>query len=144
MVYSIALHAANYDWLFGTLPFGLFWSNLDTRDLETYPRTYSGHFWNMSHFEFLLKKFLNFCRNGYFEFWPINLQKGVKMCNSVECCFGCPVSDLWSIFLLKKFLNFCTNRYFEFLPINLQKGVKMCNTVEWVCFWLPSFWLMTN
>ena len=24
--------------------FGLFWSNLDTRDLETYPRTYSGHF----------------------------------------------------------------------------------------------------
>ena len=29
----------NYDWPFGTLPFGLFWSNLDTRDLETYPRT---------------------------------------------------------------------------------------------------------
>ena len=36
--------AANYDWPFGTLPFGLFDSNLDTRDLETYPRTYSGHF----------------------------------------------------------------------------------------------------
>ena len=35
---------ANCDWPFGTLPFGLFWSNLDTRDLETYPRTYSGHF----------------------------------------------------------------------------------------------------
>ena len=35
---------ANYDWPFGTLPFGLFWSNLDTRDLETYPRIYSGHF----------------------------------------------------------------------------------------------------
>ena len=34
----------NYDWLFGTLPFELFGSNLDTRDLETYPRTYSGHF----------------------------------------------------------------------------------------------------
>ena len=34
----------NYDWLFVTLPFGLFGSNLDTRDLETYPRTYSGHF----------------------------------------------------------------------------------------------------
>ena len=33
-----------YDWPFGTLPFGLFGSNLDTRDLETYPRTYSGHF----------------------------------------------------------------------------------------------------
>ena len=43
--------AANYDWPFGTLPFGLFGSNLDTRDLETYPRTYSGHFWNMSIFD---------------------------------------------------------------------------------------------
>ena len=40
----IASHVANYDWPFGTLPFGLFGSNLDTRDLETYPRTYSGHF----------------------------------------------------------------------------------------------------
>ena len=40
----IALRVANYDWPFGTLPFGLFYSNLDTRDLETYPRTYSGHF----------------------------------------------------------------------------------------------------
>ena len=33
-----------YDWPFGTLPFRLFGSNLDTRDLETYPRTYSGQF----------------------------------------------------------------------------------------------------
>ena len=33
-----------YDWPFGTLPFRLFGSNLDTRDLETYPKTYSGHF----------------------------------------------------------------------------------------------------
>ena len=40
----IASCAANYDWPFGTLPFGLFGSNLDTSDLETYPRTYSGHF----------------------------------------------------------------------------------------------------
>ena len=40
----IASRAANYDWPFGTLPFGLFGSNLDTRDLDTYPRTYSGHF----------------------------------------------------------------------------------------------------
>ena len=40
----IASRAANYNWPFGTLPFGLFGSNLDTRDLETYPRTYSGHF----------------------------------------------------------------------------------------------------
>ena len=40
----IASRMANYDWPFGTLPFGLFGSNLDTRDLETYPRTYSGHF----------------------------------------------------------------------------------------------------
>ena len=41
----------NYDWPFGTFPFGLFGSNLDTTDLETYPRTYSGHFWNMSIFD---------------------------------------------------------------------------------------------
>ena len=40
----IASRAANYDWPFGTLPFRLFGLNLDTRDLETYPRTYSGHF----------------------------------------------------------------------------------------------------
>ena len=40
----IGSHVTNYDWPFGTLPFGLFGSNLDTRDLETYPRTYSGHF----------------------------------------------------------------------------------------------------
>ena len=40
----IASHAANYDWPFGTLPFGFFGSNVDKRDLETYPRTYSGHF----------------------------------------------------------------------------------------------------
>ena len=31
--------------------FSTFWSNLDTRDLETYPRTYSGHFGNMSIFD---------------------------------------------------------------------------------------------
>ena len=47
----IASCMANYDWPFGTLPFGLFGSYLDTRDLETYPRTYSGHFWNMSIFD---------------------------------------------------------------------------------------------
>ena len=42
----IASCTANYDWPFGTLPFGLFGSNLDTRDIETYPRTghFSGHF----------------------------------------------------------------------------------------------------
>ena len=40
----IASRKANYHWPFGTLPFGLFGSNMDTRDLETYPRTYSGHF----------------------------------------------------------------------------------------------------
>ena len=38
-------------WPFGTLPFGLFWSNLDTMDPETYPRTCCGHFWNMSLFD---------------------------------------------------------------------------------------------
>ena len=47
----IASHAANYDWPFGTLPFGLFGSNLDTKDLDTYPRTYFGHFGNMSNFD---------------------------------------------------------------------------------------------
>ena len=40
----IESHMTNYDWPFGTLTFGLFGSNLDTRHLETYPRTYSGHF----------------------------------------------------------------------------------------------------
>ena len=40
----IASRTANYDWPFETLPFGLFGSNLDTRHLETYPRTYSGRF----------------------------------------------------------------------------------------------------
>ena len=40
----IASRTANYDWPFGTLPFGFFGSNLDTRDLETSPRTYSGDF----------------------------------------------------------------------------------------------------
>ena len=41
----------NYDWQFGTLPFGIFWLNLDTMDLETYPRTYSGHLSHMSIFD---------------------------------------------------------------------------------------------
>ena len=40
----IGSRMTNYDWPFGTLPFGLFGSNLDTWDPETYPRTYSGHF----------------------------------------------------------------------------------------------------
>ena len=40
----IASCLAKYDWQFGTLPFRLLWSNLDTMDLETYPRTYFGHF----------------------------------------------------------------------------------------------------
>ena len=40
----IGSRVTNYDWPFGTLPLGLFSSNLDTRDLETYPRTYCGHF----------------------------------------------------------------------------------------------------
>ena len=40
----IGSRVTNYDWPFWTLPFGLFGSNLDTRDLETYARTYSGHF----------------------------------------------------------------------------------------------------
>ena len=47
----IGSRVTNYDWPFGTLPFGLFGSNSDTRDLETYPRTYPGHFWHMSLFD---------------------------------------------------------------------------------------------
>ena len=47
----IASRMTNYDWQFGTLPFGLFGSNLDTMGLETYPRTYSGQFWHMSLFD---------------------------------------------------------------------------------------------
>ena len=42
--HCIASCAANYDWPFRTLPFGFLRSNLDTKDLETYPKTYSGHF----------------------------------------------------------------------------------------------------
>ena len=34
----------NYELAIWDTSFGLFGSNLDTRDLETYPRTYSGHF----------------------------------------------------------------------------------------------------
>ena len=40
----IGSRMTNYDWPFGTLPLGIFWSNLDTMDLETYPRTCCGHF----------------------------------------------------------------------------------------------------
>ena len=40
----IGSRMTNYNWPFGTLPLGFFGSNSDTRDLETYPRTYSGHF----------------------------------------------------------------------------------------------------
>ena len=40
----IGSRVTNYDWQFGTLPFGLFGSNLDTMGLETYPRTYYGQF----------------------------------------------------------------------------------------------------
>ena len=47
----IASRLRNFDWTFGTLPFELFGSNLDTMDLETYPRTYCGHFWHMSLFD---------------------------------------------------------------------------------------------
>ena len=60
----IASRVANYNWPFGTLPFGLFGSNFDTRDLETYPRTYSGHFWNMSIFD-IPGPFEYFSENGW-------------------------------------------------------------------------------
>ena len=35
-------------WQFGTLPIGIFFlSNLDSRQLKTYPITFYGHFWNI-------------------------------------------------------------------------------------------------
>ena len=37
-------------WLFGTLPIGLLLSNLDSRQLETFPMTSYDQFWNMSIF----------------------------------------------------------------------------------------------
>ena len=41
--------AASYR-LFGTLPIGIFFSNLDLRQLMTCPRTFFGQIWNMSLF----------------------------------------------------------------------------------------------
>ena len=47
----IAQRLAICDRPFGTLLIGIFLSNLDTWHLETYPRTYYGHFWNVSIFD---------------------------------------------------------------------------------------------
>ena len=47
----IGSRMTNYNWPFGTLPFGLFGSNLDTMDLEKYSRIYYGYFGNMSLFD---------------------------------------------------------------------------------------------
>ena len=47
----IAQRLAICDWPFGTLPIGIFLSNLDSWHLETYPRTYYGLFWNISIFD---------------------------------------------------------------------------------------------
>ena len=60
----IASRTANYDWPFGTLPFGFFGSNLDTRDLETCPRTYSGDF-EIYHFLMIPGPFEYFSENGW-------------------------------------------------------------------------------
>ena len=60
----IASRVANYDWPFGTLPFGLFGSNLDTRDLQTYPRIYSGHF-EICQFLTIPGPFEYFSENGW-------------------------------------------------------------------------------
>ena len=66
LYHLIASGVANYNWPFGTLPFGLFGSNLDTKDLETYPRTYSGHFLNMSYLT-IPELFEYFSENGWSE-----------------------------------------------------------------------------
>ena len=54
----------NYDWPFGTLPFGLFGSNLDTRHLKAYPRTYSSHF-EICQFLMIPEPFEYFSENGW-------------------------------------------------------------------------------
>ena len=54
----------NYNWPFCTLPFGLFWSNLETKDLETHPRTYSGYF-EICHFLAIPIPFEYFSENGW-------------------------------------------------------------------------------
>ena len=60
----IASRVTNYNWPFGTLPFGLFWSNLDTRELETYPRTYSSIF-EICQFLTIQGPFEYFSENGW-------------------------------------------------------------------------------
>ena len=73
----IASCMTNYEWPFGILYFGLFWSNLDTRDLETYPRTYYGHFWNMSLFDdsraiwILFRKWVVSENQSFLDEWAI-------------------------------------------------------------------------
>ena len=64
MNHLIESRMTNYDWPFGTLPFGLFGSNLDTRHLETYPRTYSGHF-EICQFLTIPGPFEYFSENGW-------------------------------------------------------------------------------
>ena len=44
--------------------FWIFWSNLDTRDIETYPRAYSGHF-EICHFLAIPGPFEYFSENGW-------------------------------------------------------------------------------
>ena len=58
----------------GTLPFGLFGSNLDTRDLETYPRTYSGHF-DICQFLMIPGPFEYFSENGWSQKIKVFLMK---------------------------------------------------------------------
>ena len=89
----IASRAANYDWPFGTLPFGLFGSNLDTRDLETYPRTYSGHFWNMSILT-IPGPFEYFWDNGWSQKIKVFLNEGAIVTPLIDLVLGGEVPRL--------------------------------------------------
>ena len=61
----IASCMTNYEWPFGILSFGLFWSNLDTRDLETYPRTPIIVIFEICHFLMTPGPFEYFSENGW-------------------------------------------------------------------------------
>ena len=104
----IASRMRNYNWPFETLSFGPFCSNLDTKDLETYPRTYSSHFWNMSLFgdsratwvlfrKWLVSENQSFLDEGTIVWALISLVLGgeVPRLNHGSIC--CPIQNTWGV-----------------------------------------------
>ena len=61
----IASCMTNYNWPFRTLPFGLFGSNLDTRDLETYIIGPVLVIFEICHFLMIPVPFEYFSENGW-------------------------------------------------------------------------------